>query len=119
MHFIATVKAEDVFRSMSQPQDSPSGANYIILIVIGLIALLLIGSFFNGRKSAPRSGPAPANPHKLFKQLARQIGLKPREIKQLKQLAELEKLENPLVLLLCPSVLQAAASKRKTLRSGV
>lgn len=120
MHLLAQAKIEDVFRSAAEGSGgSASGANYILVAVVGIIAILMVASMFN-RKSPARHKAAKnaAQPNKLIKQLARQLGLKSRELKQLRLLAEQEGLENPLVFLLCPSVLQAAAEKRKAIRNA-
>jgi hypothetical protein len=119
MNLLANAKIEDVFRSAAEgTPSSGSGANYILLAVIVVVGGLVVASMFNQRAPVKKAAKALSNPSKLVKHLARQLGLKSRELKQLRQLAEQEKLENPLVLLLCPSVLQSAAEKRKALRAG-
>lgn len=105
---------DQVFKSMGQTLDESVNPNHILLIVAALVALIALIAVLN-RRSSPKSNKPKVvhNSAKLLRQIARQVGLKPRELKQLKALAEQENVQNPLVLLLCPSVLQAAMKNRQ------
>ena len=59
-----------------------------------------------------RRTPKALNHHgKLLKELAAAVSLKPAEVKQLKLLADEQKLSNPLTLILCPSILAKAVKR--------
>lgn len=118
MNFLATANAtaEDVFKSVGNTLDAKVNPNHIILIVIGLIGVVVLLSLIGRRTEKSDKPKIVNNPSKLMRQLARQVGLKPKELRQLKQLAEQEGLDNPLVLLLCPSLLQQAMKKRSQLK---
>jgi hypothetical protein len=111
---IAAATPDQVFKSLGESMDASVNPNHILLIVVGLIGLLVLISMFN-RRIEKKDKPKPLNnPSRLMRQLARQVGLSNRELRQLKVIAEQENLQNPLVLLLCPSVLQRVAKERKT-----
>jgi hypothetical protein len=108
-----TATTEEVFKSIGDSLDAQINPNHVILLVIGLVGVIALVAFLTRtteKKDAPK---VVNNPGKLTRQLARQLGLKPNELRQLKQLAEQEGIDNPLVLLLCPSALQAAMKKRQ------
>lgn len=118
MNFLSAATPEQVFKSVGESLDRSVNPSHLILIVVGLVGILVLISLFN-RQSVKKDKPKPVhNPSRLTRQIARQVGLSKREMRQLKQLAEQENLDNPLVLLLCPSVLQAAMKKRQAARKG-
>ena len=108
-----TATTDEVFKSIGDSLDASINPNHVILIVIGLIGLIALMAFLTRTREKNETPKVVNNSNKLTRQLARQLGLKPNEIRQLKQLAEQEGLDNPLVLLLCPSALQAAMKKRQ------
>lgn len=108
-----TATTDEVFKSIGDSLDAKINPNHVILIVLGLIGLVALLAFLTRTREKNDAPKVVNNPGKLSRHLARQLGLKPNEIRQLKQLADQEGLENPLVLLLCPSVLQAAMKKRQ------
>ncbi len=113
MNFLLNATAQDVFKSMGETLDAKVNPNHIILIVVGLIGVIVLLSLIGRRTQKDERPKVINNPSRLIRQLARQVGLKPKEVRQLKQLADQEGLDNPLVLLLCPSVLQEAMNKRQ------
>ena len=116
MFTLAASTPDQVFKSMGQSLDTSANPNHIILIVLALIALFVLISLVS-RRTQKKDKPKPLNhPSRLMKQMARQIGLSNRELRQLKVIADQENLQNPLVLLLCPSVLKSVAAKRKLQR---
>jgi len=88
--------------------------------VVGLIVALLVLAQKLQRRAAlaaPRGGrPKTAlnQPRKLIKEVARTAGLSGDEVRQLKALAEQHEIDNPLTLLLCPSLLLDAAQRDGT-----
>jgi hypothetical protein len=108
-----TATTEEVFKSIGDSLDAQINPNHIILIILGLVGIIALLAFLTRSGEKKDEPKVVNNPNKLSRQLARQLGLKPNELRQLKQLAEQEGLDNPLVLLLCPSALQAAMKKRQ------
>ena len=116
----ATPNQEDVFKSISQ-NVSHSGDNngmtflWVLLGAIGLILLLALLSSRGQREETPKTFN---NDGKLLKELIKELAIKPAEMKQLKLLAEGEReagieMDNPLVFLLCPSLMVAAAKAQR------
>jgi hypothetical protein len=99
---------EDVFRSIEQNVGSPSeshSAAPFFYVVLGLIALIVAIHLRRQRQTEPGTVN---HPGKLMKELARALGLSKAEVHQLRLLARGAAVENPVVLLLCPSVLTLA-----------
>ena len=116
---LAATTADDVFKSMGDSLDSDINPLHLAAVVGGVILLVaLIALISNRVQRRPSGKTSSANVTKLNRQLAKAAGLKAREVKQLRLLAAQEKIDNPLVLLLCPSVLKLAASKRQAARVG-
>jgi hypothetical protein len=112
-NFLANPKVEDVFKSVGDSLDAKVNPNHIVLIVVAIVGVIVLVSLLT-RRTETKAKPKPLNNSaKLLRDVAKQVGLKPKELRQLKQLAEQEGIENPLTLLLCPSVLQAAMKKRQ------
>jgi hypothetical protein len=99
---------EDVFRSLNQNMNTPvdmSRAVPYLLAALGVIILVILFNYHRQRQNTPRSLN---HPGKLSRELARRLGLRSIELRQLKLLAEEQELEHPLTLILCPSVLGKA-----------
>jgi hypothetical protein len=108
----------DVFKSIQQNvgkrSDESSRGLAILLGGAGtLIMVLLVGSKIRRRQAAPK---VVDHPRKLMREVMKTVPLKKKELKQLKILAEethqpdskTEPVQNPLTLILCPSVLARA-----------
>jgi hypothetical protein len=123
----AAPSQDDVFKSIQDSMGKPQEFDYRPVLLLaaggGLVVLLLAVS--SRRQQSGRSSQPVNSAARLMKQILREIPLKPGEVKQLKVLAGAVKnptvdQTNPLVLLLCPSVmakgLQTAGNKidRKT-----
>jgi hypothetical protein len=110
----ATPSQEEVFKSLQQnlgQNSDDSGRGLAILLAAGgaLILVMLIGSRVRRRQSTPK---ATDHPGKLMREVMKTVPLRPKELKQLKLLAEEsrqsgsdEPVQSPLTLVLCPSVL--------------
>jgi hypothetical protein len=120
----AAPSQEDVFRSIQQNVGSrpgESGDKSFALLLGGaglLILVLLVASRARIGQAAPRKVQ---HPGKLLKEVSKAVGLKPKELKQLKMLVDetrrdgsAEPVENPLTLLLCPSLLSRTLKDRPT-----
>lgn len=109
---LATPTAEEVFQRMGETMNTSANPLHLIGALALLIGVLVLLSLLT-RKRNPREKPKPVNnPAKLLKELSRHAGLRSRELKQLKLLAEQQNISNPLVLLICPSVLKKAMQER-------
>ena len=106
----------EVFRSIKQnvgqrTDDSGKGLAVLLAGAAALIMVMLIGARIRRRQSVPK---VVDRPRKLLKEIMKTVPLKPKELKQLKILAEEggEPVQSPLTLLLCPSVLARAVNSR-------
>jgi hypothetical protein len=126
----ATPSANEVFQSIQknvggQTDDDGGGGKGLAIVIAGgaaLIFVLLAGSKIRARRATPQ---AMHHPGKLMREVLKAVPLKPKEVKQLKLLAEAsrrrhedgapeEGVENPLTLILCPSVLARTLKDRPT-----
>jgi hypothetical protein len=115
----ATPSQQEVFKSIqsnvsNQGGDNDGGKGLAMLFAAAgaLIVALVVGSRLRQRQAKPK---VMDHPGKLIREVLKATPLKARELKQLKLLAEEtrrgsaeEAVENPLTLILCPSVLARA-----------
>lgn len=109
----AAPTADEIFKSVQQNlTQSPGEVGRLMAILLAVLALgvLLLVLAANRRKAGvPRRVH---HPGKLMREVAKQVNLKPAEMKQLKLLTENTPAENPLTLLLCPSLLVKAVKEK-------
>ena len=124
----ATPSANEVFKSIQQnvggqsEDDAHSGKGLAIVLAgaAALIMVMIAGSKIRARRAMPQ---VMHNPNKLLKEVLKAVPLKPKEVKQLKLLADASRrrqeegaseagVENPLTLILCPSVLARTLKDR-------
>jgi len=126
----ATPSASEVFKSIQdnvggrgEDADSSGNGKGLALVVAGaaaLIMVMVVGSKLRARRATPQ---AMHHPGKLLREVLKAVPLKPKEVKQLKLLAEASRrlhdtgatepgVENPLTLILCPSVLARVMKDR-------
>lgn len=106
----AEPKLEDVFKSTQEHFDQQSDASMLLAWICAVIGLLILMVFVHRRWQQRVATPKVLNHQgKLIKELQKGINLKPAEVRQLKSLAEDQQIDNPLTLLLCPSLLVKAA----------
>jgi hypothetical protein len=108
----AAPSQSEVFKSIQNSMEQSQTFDYrpVLLVVAGggVVALLLMVS---SRRQNSKRKPGPVNaPARLMKELLREIPLNAAELKQLKVMAAAveapgHEQTNPLVLLLCPSVM--------------
>jgi hypothetical protein len=107
------VKLEDVFKStresMGESEATPGRFLPLAMAALGLV-LLLIVLHFRRQRAANRA--ALNSPRKLIKEVGRVVPIRGSEIKQLREIAEGQKCESPLTLLLCPSLLAKGVKTR-------
>lgn len=115
---LAAPTPEEVFRSMNQTMSAEVNPAQVLAVIAAVVGLIVLISVFNGRSARPPQPKAVSSPSKLLRQLAREAGLTRREVRELKKLAQVQGVENPLTLLLCPSLMQAAITKRRSARGA-
>ena len=103
---------EDVFKSisdnMSQKQDSGQFLA-VMAAIAGAAILVAVVSKHRQRDTTPK---ALNHQGKLLKEVLRSTSLRPAEARLLKSLADSQSLDNGLVMLLCPSVLEKALREK-------
>jgi hypothetical protein len=107
--------AEQVFRrSLQENIDQTVSPRHLLAFGCAMLGLIIAAAVFNRWRARSGRGPlvgpprAINSPSKLVREVARGVNLRPAEVKQLKVLSEQQNVSNPLVLLLCPSVLSRA-----------
>jgi hypothetical protein len=111
---------EEVFRSIGQSVDQPVDSSKVLAVLAGIggvLALLVVLGQRGGREKKTRKQN---QPRKLMKEVLRNVPLKKAELKQIKLLSQElkpggrdERVESPLTLLLCPSLLAEAAKQSR------
>jgi hypothetical protein len=111
---------EEVFKSIGDNVNRPVDSKRILAVaagIAGVVVLLVVVGQWRKRETTSRA----LNHHgKLMKEVLRNVSLKGAEVKQLKVLAQDlrprgtdQRIESPLVLLLCPTLLGEAAKQNK------
>lgn len=109
--------AEDAFRqSLTQNFEQSVEPRHLVAMAAVAVGVVLFAVVFNRWRAATgRSslgGPRALNhPGKLMREISKGVNLKSSEIRQLKVLAQQQQVSNPLVLLLCPSLLAKAVKE--------
>jgi hypothetical protein len=76
-------------------------------IFVGVLALAIVAAYIQKRRAgAPKTRKVLRDPKKLLKQIAGDLELSPNELRKLKHHADRLGVENPLTLMLCPSLLK-------------
>ncbi len=105
MILAATVRQEDVFKSISDNVGGSTDPKFFYILALagaGFVLLLIVVNSFKNRQARPR---AVNHQGKLLKELLKKIPLKGGEVKQLKAMANEQGCASPLTLVLCPSLL--------------
>ncbi len=112
---------DEVFKSISDnmgnSHDPGMGDKTIKGVLVGAVGLVVLLTFVGMRQRKPRSAKTLNHAGKLTKELLKKIPLRKAELKAIRTLAEVKVddarvVENPLVLMLCPSVLSRCAGKK-------
>jgi hypothetical protein len=108
---LAEAKLEDVLRSAQQNMNEGPGAGRLIALLLGAIAIFVLLAVLQQQRK--RSAiPKPVNHQgRLLKEVLPALPLKKAELKQLKRLADEQSYCSPLILVLCPSLLNGAVQK--------
>lgn len=109
---LATATQEEVFKSIQDNVGQSADPKKFFAFMAGAAGLILLLAVLSNRKKRQVT-PKTLNHHgKLLKEIVKKVDLRPAEIRQLKMLAEGQKVSSPLTLLLCPSVLAKAVKER-------
>jgi ABC-type transport system involved in Fe-S cluster assembly fused permease/ATPase subunit len=112
-HFLATMSDQQAMDSIRQTLGQRVDTTMMAWAAIATAVVVGAIVYFNQRMR--RNSQSLNNMGKLVKEISQEVGLKPAEIKKLRELAGLMNepvRKNPLVLLLCPSILSKAMKKQ-------
>ena len=117
----ASPTQEEVFKSIQNSEnESVDGGKLLAVLAVG-VGLAIVLTLFSRRQKREAVPKALNHQGKLLREMMKAAGLKTSEIRQLKALAEevaavSEPLDNPLTLMLCPSLVQS--SRQQAAGSG-
>lgn len=111
--FLAQLKQEDVFKSISdnvgKSSADPKVLYAFLLAGAGVVLLLVLVSAWRSRRASPR---AVNHQGKLMKEMLKKLPLKKGEVRQLRAMAAEQGCESPLTLVLCPSLLAKGMTEK-------
>jgi hypothetical protein len=122
MGMLATkqVKLEDVFQSTKDSMSQEAGPERLIALGLGAVVVVVVLIFLQKRVKADVVAKPVNHQSRLIKEVMKTVALKEAEMKQLKQLANEASCSNPLVLLMCPSLMaKALAGKSAEERKAI
>ncbi len=105
---LANPTQDEVFRSINQNVGSTVDLSKFVPYVMLAIGAVIMAVLYNYRSHRKAVAKPLYHPGKLMREVAAKIDLQPAELQQLKLLAQHQKIEFPLSLLLCPSLLGKA-----------
>jgi hypothetical protein len=108
----ATPTQEDVFKSISDNVGEKQDSGQFLAILAAIAAISILVAVFSKRRERVAVPKVLNNRGKLLKEVMRGTSLRPAEVRLLKALAESQSVDNPLVMLLCPSVLESALRQK-------
>jgi hypothetical protein len=101
----AVATPEDIERSFNQSMDSAPDYSKLIPWLFLLAGVIAVVVYFNQRQKKEAIQKPLNHPKKLIREVARMAEIDAADMKQLKQKAQEVGCENPLTLLLCPSLM--------------
>jgi hypothetical protein len=104
-------RQDDVFRSIQDNLGQRTDPTMLLVVFGALAAVVIAALALNHWRQREVSPKVLNHPGKLAREIQREVNLRPAEVRQLKALAEGQPVENPLTLLLCPSLLLKAAKE--------
>jgi hypothetical protein len=112
---------QQVFQSINDNVSSSAEWTEAVPYLLVLAGLVIMGALINYHLKHRVVVRKANNPAKLSREIRRRISLRPVELKQLKLMAQEQEVQNPLTLILCPSLLGKAirTSKAKVDREVV
>lgn len=109
---LAAATQEEVFKSIQDNVGSSTDPKKFFAFLAGVAGLIILLAVLSNRKKREITPNVLNHQGKLLKEIMRKVDLRPAELRQLKLLAESQKVTSPLTLLLCPSVLAKAVKER-------
>jgi hypothetical protein len=103
---------EDVFKSISDNMSEKSDSGQFLAILAAIAGVAILIAVFSKRRQRVVTPKALNHQGKLLKEVLRATSLRPAEARLLKSLGESQALDNGLVMLLCPSVLEKALREK-------
>jgi hypothetical protein len=103
---------EDVFKSISDNMGQKSDSGTFLAVLAGMAAVIILIAVVSKRRERVTTPKVLNHQGKLLKEVLRGTNLRPAEARLLKSLAESQSLDNSLVMLLCPSVLEKAMRQK-------
>ncbi len=110
---LAQLTQEEVLRSISANVRESANGGRILAILFAAAALLILVLLLAHRRQN-RGEKRINHLGKLIREVSKSAGIEPAEVKRLRALAETHELRNPLLPLLCPSVLALREVERKS-----
>jgi hypothetical protein len=113
---------EEVFRSFKENMSSKPASGSLLPFICAGAALVILLTLIGNRRRERATPRAMNHSGKLLKEVAKAAGIRPSEIKKLKNLAQQAgerqgtPMQSPLTLLLCPSVLAMTMRQAKEKR---
>ena len=108
------VTQEDVFRSINENMVQQPDYERLIPWLFGIAGLVVVVIFVRQRQKLAAVPKALNHPGKLMREMSRLAEIDPAEMKKYKALARDKQVENPLTLMLCPSLLGDPAPAAET-----
>ena len=114
---ILAATQQDVFKSISDNVGESANTSNVVLLLIAALLLIAVLVVIGRRRRNQAIPKALNSPNLLLKEVVKESDLKAGDLKRLKALADCLreehgiKLDNPLVLLLCPSLLAKAMGR--------
>lgn len=106
------VTQQEAFQSIQDNVADTGGAGKLLALALAAGAMIVLLAVLSRRKTRASTPKAVNHQGRLLKEVTRSIGLKSAEVRKLKSLADAQSLDNPLTLLLCPSLLAKSLKKR-------
>jgi hypothetical protein len=103
---------EDVFKSISDNMSEKSDSGQFLGVLAAIAGAAILFAVISKRRQRVVTPKALNHQGKLLKEVLRSTSLRPAEARLLKSLGESQSVDNPLVMLLCPSVLEKAMRER-------
>ncbi|GEM_PF-2576766 len=105
---LAQVKLEDFFRSTQESVAGEASASRLVALLLCVAALMILLWLLHHWRNRQVARGAINHHGRLLREVAREVGLRPAEVRALRELAQRQRCGNPLLLLLCPSLLSRA-----------
>jgi len=108
----ATPSQEEVFKSISDNMGEKSDSGNFLALLLAITAIAILFAVLSKRRQRVVLPKTLNHQGKLLKEVLKGTSLRPAEVRLLKSLAESQSLDNPLVMLLCPSMLEKALREK-------